>query len=56
MTEEEITELGDNLCKYCIATEYGECRVNTCHFNLCEGAWCEDAIKNYKDSLEERSD
>lgn len=40
-------ELGTELCRFCIATDYGFKDVNTNEFNLCEGAWCDNAYEYY---------
>ena len=44
-----IDEMKDTeeICNYCRYTEYGLENVNTGHWNLCEGSWCEDAYKFY---------
>lgn len=44
-------ELGDNLCKYCELTEYGNKEINTNQFNLCEGICCDDAYSNYLNEI-----
>lgn len=48
-----IEELGEELCNYCICSDYGEKRINTNPDNWCEGINCDSAYDDYLDSEEE---
>lgn len=45
--EEQIEELGEELCNHCPCTDYGISEVNTGYWNLCEGCRCQEAYQNY---------
>lgn len=50
MKIDPFKEVGDELCDYCIRTEYGVTQVNTAPYNLCYGDDCESAYENYLES------
>jgi len=35
------------ICKFCPCTDYGDSNVNTGPWNLCEGRFCEESLKDY---------
>lgn len=43
-------EYSSVLCEHCPFTDYGYVPVNTGPHNLCEGAQCEEAYENWKES------
>ena len=52
-TFDELSEEG-SLCKYCSATDYGEHKscITPNGYYWCEGAYCEDAYREYLDDNE----
>lgn len=46
-------ELGEELCKYCFRTEYGE-DLNKSF--ICEGVCCKEAYENYLEECEEKEE
>lgn len=57
--EELIEELGEELCKYCFYTDYGEdlnaAKVSY-HLTGCEGMYCKEAYENYLEECEEEEE
>lgn len=44
-----VEQLGDELCKYCKDTDFGDNKEYTSADNYwsCEGRWCDKAYQNY---------
>lgn len=52
-------ELGEELCRHCFCTEYGE-NLNapypSVYSNGCEGMYCKEAYENYLEECEEEEE
>ena len=50
---QQIDEMGDDLCKYCKATDYGDHKFCSTPNGpiFCEGAYCGEAYDEYRDQL-----
>lgn len=48
-------ELEDELCTYCPCTEFGNTKINTGYWNLCEGCRCDKAYENYLENHDEEN-
>lgn len=44
------------ICRYCQATDYGTASVGTGPWNLCEGAYCEEAFDCYNNNQTNEED
>ena len=56
MTYEGISELDEELCKYCRCTDYGlDMKAKNGYMGVyygCEGMFCDEAYENYLDEYE----